>query len=80
MAGPDKHTDIDKLLAEADQMLAGAGASPVRSVVRARFAHGRSLEGRLRDECHEARRQARWISSATAAYICASSSVKYRHG
>jgi hypothetical protein len=32
VAGPDKHTDIDKLLAEADQMLAGAGASPVRSV------------------------------------------------
>ena len=32
MADPDKRTDIDKLLAEADQMLAGAGATPVRGV------------------------------------------------
>jgi len=32
MADPDKRTDIDKLLAEADQMLAGAGATPVRAV------------------------------------------------
>ena len=32
MADPDKRTDIDKLLAEADQMLAGAGAAPVRAV------------------------------------------------
>ena len=31
MADPDKRTDIDKLLAEADQMLAGAGATPVRA-------------------------------------------------
>ena len=31
MADPDKRTDIDKLLAEADQMLAGAGAAPVRA-------------------------------------------------
>jgi hypothetical protein len=30
---PDKkRTDIDKLLAEADQMLAGGGAAPVRAV------------------------------------------------
>ena len=32
MADPDKRTDIDKLLAEADRMLAGAGAAPVRAV------------------------------------------------
>jgi hypothetical protein len=32
VADPDKRTDIDKLLAEADQMLAGAGAAPVRPV------------------------------------------------
>jgi hypothetical protein len=32
MADPDKGTEIDKLLAEADQMLAGAGATPVRAV------------------------------------------------
>jgi hypothetical protein len=32
VADPDKRTDIDKLLAEADQMLAGAGATPVRAV------------------------------------------------
>jgi hypothetical protein len=32
VAHPDKRTDIDKLLAEADQMLAGAGATPGRAV------------------------------------------------
>jgi len=32
MADPDKRTDIDKLLAEADRMLAGAGATPVGAV------------------------------------------------
>ena len=31
MADPDKRTDIDKLLAEADGVLAGAGAAPVRA-------------------------------------------------
>jgi len=31
VADPDKRTDIDKLLAEADQMIAGAGATPVRA-------------------------------------------------
>ena len=32
MADPDKRTDIDKLLAEADRMLAGPGATPGRAV------------------------------------------------
>ena len=32
MADPDKRTDIDKLLAEADRMLAGEGATPARAV------------------------------------------------
>ena len=32
MADPDKRTDIDKLLAEADQMLAGADAAPSRDL------------------------------------------------
>ena len=32
VADPDKRTDIDKLLAEADQMLAGPGATPARAV------------------------------------------------
>jgi hypothetical protein len=31
MADPDKRSDIDKLLAEADGVLAGAGATPVRA-------------------------------------------------
>ncbi len=32
MADPDKRTDIDKLLAEADRVLAGEGATPARAV------------------------------------------------
>jgi hypothetical protein len=32
VADPDKRTDIDKLLAEADRMLAGEGATSARAV------------------------------------------------
>jgi hypothetical protein len=32
VADPDKRTDIDRLLAEADRMLAGAEATPGRAV------------------------------------------------
>ena len=32
VADPDKRTDIDKLLAEADRVLAGEGATPSRAV------------------------------------------------
>jgi hypothetical protein len=32
VADPDKRTDIDKLLAEAEQMIAGPGATPAHAV------------------------------------------------
>jgi hypothetical protein len=32
VADPDKRSDIDKLLAEADQVLAGEGGTPARAV------------------------------------------------
>lgn len=35
MADPDKGTDVDKLLAEVDGMLTGAGTAPKRPVVPA---------------------------------------------